>query len=143
MKIELDEDLKDKCAILDIDGCFKNDLKFPSLFKETTKVRTLNQIINRKVLKYDTAYKEIMNKQIEKETKENDFVQDIRKIFYSYLNAYLADIWDFIDTENCKAEDSSTVFAKYFKRDKYLAQFGDEDDIEYKFAIELIKSPAF
>jgi len=65
---------KGDCAILDVDGNFMNseDLKLPKLSNEATVLRTLNQIKNKRVSKYDLAYPDIS------EANEDDFVTEVR-----------------------------------------------------------------
>lgn len=47
-------------AILDIDGCFTNYIKFPNLPHEDISLRGLNLKKNEKIAKYDYAYREMM-----------------------------------------------------------------------------------
>ena len=48
-------------AVLDIDGCFTNYIKFPTLPFEDVKLRMLNLRKNVKTAKYDYAYREMMD----------------------------------------------------------------------------------
>lgn len=42
-------------AILDIDGCYTNNQKFPNLYGEMLKLRALNEKKKGKISKYDYA----------------------------------------------------------------------------------------
>jgi hypothetical protein len=47
-------------AILDIDGSFTNDHKFSSVENEGIYMRALNTLKNRRISKYDYAFKEMV-----------------------------------------------------------------------------------
>lgn len=57
-------------AILDIDGSYTNNQKFPTLQCEQSFMRTLNSLKNRKITKYDYAYVDMVTQDTE-EDQEN------------------------------------------------------------------------
>ncbi len=54
--MKLEEDGMNNLAILDIDGSVTNNQQFPTTESERDIMRTLNNLKNRKIQKYDYAY---------------------------------------------------------------------------------------
>lgn len=61
-------------AILDIDGSFTNKKEFEELPNEAILLRTLNNLKNRRMNKYDFAFKELVTM----EKSSDAFVKDVR-----------------------------------------------------------------
>ena len=83
-------------AILDIDGSYTNNQQFEELQNEGYVMRTLNSLKNRRIQKYDNAYKAPLY-QTESETIE--FIKDVRATFFSFLQPFLQDVPRFINSK--------------------------------------------
>ena len=130
---------KGDCAILDVDGNFMNieSLKLPKLSNEVTVLRTLNQIKNKRVTKYDLAYPDISN------VDEDDFVTEVRQYFISIFNPYLKKIdscfkMDIIKGAKTGEKEAKLIFEQYFDSKMYMKPFLDEPDED--FARGLLRS---
>lgn len=80
-------------------------------------MRTLNYLKNRRVQKYDYAFKTL----IEQDGKDDEmFVEEVRQTFLNFLKPYLIDLPDYFnDVSNLN--DQEIVFNKYFQKQEYLA----------------------
>lgn len=124
-------------AILDIDGSFTNSQQFEELQNEGFVMRTLNCLKNRRIQKYDNAYKAPLY-QTESETIE--FIKEVRATFFSFIKPFLQDVPKFIDSK-CASQDTQTVFDKYFDKKNYLKSFEGESTLP--FAQRLVNSSQF
>lgn len=79
-------------------------------------MRTLNSLKNRRIQKYDNAYKAPLY-QTESETIE--FIREVRETFLSFLKPFLQDVPKYINTQ-LASQDTKTVFKKYFDLNGYL-----------------------
>lgn len=78
--MELEEGGMGNLAILDIDGSYTNDQKFETLQCEQSFMRTLNNLKNRKITKYDYAYVDMVSQDTELDKAE--FVSEVRRTFF-------------------------------------------------------------
>jgi hypothetical protein len=115
-------------AILDIDGSYTNNQKFQSMNNEQSFLRTLNNLKNRKISKYDYAYVEQVTQ--DDEHDKDWFVEAVRQTFFSFLKPFLKEVNKCIDTMDGK-DDSERVFAKYFDQEAFLEKFGSENEDSY------------
>ena len=122
-------------AILDIDGSYTNDHKFSSVQNEGYAMRALNTLKNRRIQKYDYAFKEMVEN--DQEDDEENFIQEVRQTFFNLLKPLLTNVNDFIDKTK-KADDADTVFTKYFDKKRYLDSFRGE--AQEAFAKEMLNS---
>lgn len=114
-------------AILDIDGSYTNNQQFEELQNEGFVMRTLNSLKNRRIQKYDNAYKAPLY-QTEGETLE--FIKEVRATFFSFLRPFLQDVPRYINFK-CAGLDTQTVFDRYFDKDGYLKSFEGEPTLPF------------
>lgn len=104
-------------------------------------MRTLNNLKNRKITKYDYAYVDMVTQDTEQDKQE--FVSEVRQTFFKFLRPFLCEVPDYIDCMK-GANDSEKVFAKYFDSKSYLQQWqGKECTNQLKFATKLLTSSQF
>ena len=96
-------------AILDIDGSYTNEKKFPELPDEGLVLRTLNCFKNKMITQYDYLYK---NEKSSPEKDTESFIKEVRQTFFKFLKPFLEDVPKFLN-KNCLI-DSRNVFSKYF-----------------------------
>lgn len=100
-------------------------------------LRTLNFLKNKKLTKYDYAFKEYNPHNV---GDNEQFIKEVRQTFFSFLKIFLKDIPKFIDKSRA-LDDTSTVFDKYFDIKGYLDSFSGEQ--AYPFAARLVHSTQF
>ena len=123
-------------AICDIDGSYTNNLDLPKLEDELHHLRTLNLLKNYKVTKFDSAFSD--QYQAELDANHKTFVKEVRDYFKGILSPYIDDIGDFIREVKPPKEPT---FNNYFKKSSYIANFtGTECE---QFAKVLCQSAAF
>jgi len=83
---------------------------FEELPDEGYVLRTLNNLKNKRITKYDYAYKEFVQA---KNCDSEQFIKEVRQTFFNFLKPFLKEVPKFIDKSRAK-EDASTVFDKYF-----------------------------
>jgi len=71
----------------------------------------LNILKNRRISKYDDAYTDTKDKDVE--TDQEKFVQEVREVFFKVMKCYLYPVKDHINKMGDR-KDSEKVFAKYF-----------------------------
>lgn len=106
-------------AILDIDGSYTNDHKFPSVENEGYAMRALNTLKNRRIQKYDYAFKEMVDNDVE---DDENFIQEVRQTFFNMLKPFLVQADECIDKKK-RADDTNTVFTNYFNKKKFKEYF--------------------
>jgi len=106
-------------------------------------LKALNIAKNSKIAKYDYAYKEMVDPELQDEKtiekNEREFVVTIRKKFFDFLRPLLLPVKDCIrekykkenrktskEEESKKLEDENIVFGNYFDMKKYMVPFEDE-----------------
>ena len=97
----------------------------------------LNTLKNKRISKYDYAYKELNLRQ-QKDSER--FVKEVRQTFLQVLKPFLKDVQKCIDGSR-DADSTQTVFEKYFASHKYLRMF--EGEAGYDFARGLLNSTQF
>lgn len=109
-------------AILDIDGSYTNNKQFEELPDEGYVLRVLNNLKNKRITKYDYAYKQLVTVSL---GDSEEFVREVRQTFFNFLKPFLKEVPKFIDKTRLN-DDTSTVFDKYFDVKGYLASFKGE-----------------
>lgn len=112
---------------------------------ENYHLRSLNLLKNKKIVKYDYAYREMIdNNEFTLEQEDQMFVKEARAKFFEFLKPYLRQVKDCIKDDfkldnrkracefGCTNEQDLTtaVFSKYFDIDGYLEDF-EEDDMPF------------
>ena len=105
--------------------------------EEQLLLKMLNSLKNKRISKYDFAYKELNLRQ-QKDSER--FVKQVRQTFLEVLKPFLKDVQKCIDTSR-DADSSQTVFEKYFDSHKYLGMF--EGEAGQDFACRLLNSTQF
>ena len=108
-------------AILDIDGSYTNNKVFEELPDELRIIRMLNNLKNKRITKYDFAYKELLQTKYDSDA----FVKDVRQTFFNLIKPFLKCVPKFIDKTR-KQDDTSTVFFNFFNVKGYLEYFEGE-----------------
>ncbi len=124
-------------AILDIDGSYTNDHKFSSVENEGYAMRALNTLKNRRIQKYDYAFKEMVDNDAE---DDENFIQEVRQTFFNMLKPFLEQADKCIDKKR-KADDADTVFTNYFNKKKFREYF--QGEAQEAFANEILNSSQF
>ena len=106
-------------AILDIDGSYTNEQDFGIAQFERNAMIVLNQLKNKRIEKYDYAFKDMA---VGDQEDEEYFIREVRLTFFNLLKIYLSPIVECIDKTKDK-NDANTVFSKYFNKEKYLSNF--------------------
>ena len=114
-------------AILDIDGSYTNNKQFQELPNEGHLLRMLNTLKNKRITKYDYAYKQLVT---EKMGDSEDFVKEVRQTFFNFLKPFLKEVPKYIDKTRLQ-DDTTTVFEKYFDVKSYLASFEGEQSYPF------------
>ena len=98
-------------------------------------MRILNNLGDKRISKYDYAYKEHLK---QKREDSEIFIKDIRETFFNKLKPFLKIAFKYIDrSKNC--DDASTVFDKYFDAKGFVASFSG-DTVSQVFARALVNS---
>lgn len=102
-------------------------------------MRALNTLKNRRIQKYDYAFKEMVQND---ELDDTLFIKEVRRTFFDLLKPMLT----VVESEKCidrtkKGDDTDTVFSKYFDKEKYKQFFKGET--AEAFAKELVETSQF
>lgn len=79
-------------AILDIDGSYTNERTFCKMENEGSAMRTLNYLKNKSLMKLDYAFTQMIT---DDGGNEENFVAEVRRIFFNFLKPYLVEIPQF------------------------------------------------
>ena len=81
---------------------------------EGNALRILNTLKNKKIQKYDYAFKCMVKKDfLQDEEDDNNFVDEVRQTFFNFLKPFLCNLPDFYK-DTSKMNDQDIVFGNYF-----------------------------